>query len=63
MCICALPPTLPVATTFGKGGGKEDFSEPGLCEDYHPQCVEWASHGECTKNQGFMVRASVKEGV
>lgn len=29
--------------------------EPGLCEDEHVQCKEWADRGECTKNPTFMV--------
>eukprot|EP00271_Cylindrocystis_brebissonii_P012405 TRINITY_DN308_c0_g1_i3.p1 TRINITY_DN308_c0_g1~~TRINITY_DN308_c0_g1_i3.p1 ORF type:complete len:207 (+),score=23.15 TRINITY_DN308_c0_g1_i3:991-1611(+) len=29
--------------------------DPTKCEDYDPRCTEWASVGECTKNQPYMV--------
>lgn len=28
--------------------------DPGICEDYHERCQEWADAGECTKNPGYM---------
>ena len=30
------------------------FHDPGVCEDTHGNCAEWARGGECDKNPGFM---------
>ncbi len=29
-------------------------TDPGVCEDHHPQCSSWVASGECEKNVGFM---------
>ncbi|GAX73127.1 hypothetical protein CEUSTIGMA_g580.t1 [Chlamydomonas eustigma] len=38
--------------------------DPGVCDDYHAECSNWASNGQCLHNQKFMLdvcRKSCKE--
>lgn len=53
----AQPPAsvLCAAETFGDKTPFERI-DPGMCENYHEQCENWAKSGECEKNPGYMVR-------
>lgn len=36
--------------------------DPGLCNDRHEMCNQWAKAGECQKNPGFMLGSSSGQG-
>lgn len=38
-------------------GNNEVDPDPGLCEDTHERCADWAAAGECDRNKAYMVRA------
>lgn len=50
--------TLPFRVNYFVRPKQSDLPhDPGLCEDWHEKCSEWAAKGECEKNKDYMVLA------
>ena len=48
------PTTFKPVKSKAEQGQADVQNDPGFCVNKHPQCVEWASAGECDKNPGYM---------
>ena len=50
------------AEWFGYKAPKEERTEPGLCEDYKPECEALAAKGRCQADPAGMVRTMAVAG-